>query len=87
MMSSTTSSNTIKKLRYIFAAEGLPKECVSDKGPQLTSDEFKSFMEKNGIKHILVAPYHPSSNGAAERSVQIAKSDLKKFLIEKKLGQ
>ena len=70
-----TSSNTIKKLRYIFSAEGPPKECVSDNGPQLTSDEFKSFMEKNGIKHILVVPYHSSSNGAAERSVQIAKSD------------
>ena len=35
-------------------------------------------MATNGIKHTLVLAYHPSSNGAAERSVQILKQRLEK---------
>ncbi len=81
IMPSITSMRTIKSLRHMFAREGLPKELVSDNGPQLTSDEFTGFLKNNGIKHSLVPPYHPSSNGAAERSVQIAKNALKKHML------
>ena len=31
--------------------------------------EFKNFIHKNAIKHIITAPYHLLSNGAAERAV------------------
>ena len=40
-------------------------------------------MKKNGIKHIFTAPYHPLSNGMAERSVQNFKN-AKKKIIERK---
>ena len=76
MMSSTTSAKTIEVLREIFASYGLPKELVSDNGPQLVSSEFRDFLKKNGVKHTLVPAYHSASNGAAERSVQIVKSTL-----------
>ena len=39
---------------------------------------------KNGIKHTLTPPYHPSTNGAAERSVQIVKHALLKQVLEGK---
>ena len=78
-MTSTTSTKTIECLRSCFASYGIPEQLVSDNGPQFTSDEFKRFTTTNGIKHTLVPAYHPSSNGAAEQSVQILKRHLEKI--------
>ena len=76
-MSSTTADKTIEVLRHLFAAQGLPEQLVSDNGPQFVSEEFAAFMRGNGIRHIRTAPYHPSSNGLAERFVQSFKQALK----------
>ena len=69
-MTSTTSSATIRELRKIFTTFGLPEQLVSDNGPQFVSAEFSQFLKGNSIKHIKSAPYHPSTNGIAERFVQ-----------------
>ena len=61
----------------MFAAYGLLQLLVSDNGPQFTSTEFADFLKQNGIKHIKSAPYHPSTNGAAERFVRTLKHALK----------
>ncbi len=74
---STTSKETIRCLRET-ARFGLPELIVSDNGTSFTSEEFKLFVEKNGIKHKTTAPYHPATNGLAERAVQVIKNGLKK---------
>ena len=79
VMNKTTSQQTIDRLRHTFALNGLPKELVSDNGPQFTSAEFSEFCKVNGIRHIRTSPYHPASNGQAERSVQTIKSGLNKI--------
>ena len=76
-MNSTTAGRTIVELRRLFSSYGLPEQLVSDNGPQFVSDEFSTFMKMNGIKHIRCSPYHPSSNGAAERFVQTFKKAMK----------
>ena len=76
-MSSTTAVCTITVLRETFARFGIPEQLVLDNGPQFQSDEFKQFMTTNRIKHIRSSPYHPASNGAAERMVQTLKHALK----------
>ena len=75
-MSSTTSLTTINVLNEFFSRQGLLELMVLDNGPQFTSHEFKEFCSNNGI-HITSAVHKPSTNGQAERVVQILKSAIK----------
>ena len=64
-----TSTGTIQKLRHMFATHGIPDTIVSDNSSVFTSKEFQQFVQLNGIKYVTTAPYHPASNGLAERAV------------------
>lgn len=76
--SSTTTQATISMLEELFAAYGIPITIVSDNGPQFTATEFKEFIQRIGVKyHKRTAPYHPATNGQAERYVQTVKDALK----------
>ena len=78
MVNSANTTNTIEHLRCLFATHGLPEMIVSDNGSVFTSLEFQDFCVKNGIKHVKSAPYHPASNGLAERAVQTFKEAMKR---------
>lgn len=86
-MYSTNASSTIDELRLIFGEHGIPEEVVSDNGPPFQSLEFKLFIRLNGVKHVLTPPYHPASNGAAERSIRIVKEALSKQVIQGTVGK
>ncbi|UYV60111.1 K02A2.6-like [Cordylochernes scorpioides] len=74
----TSTRETIEQLRCLFARFGIPRTLVSDNGTGFTSEEFRQFMTRNGIRHLRTAPFHPSSNSLAERAVQTIKTGLKK---------
>ncbi|XP_058814254.1 uncharacterized protein K02A2.6-like [Topomyia yanbarensis] len=76
---STTAFTTINMLRSLFARLGMPETLVSDNGPQFASAEFDKFCLENGVNHITTAPYHPQSNGQAERFVDTFKRSVKKI--------
>lgn len=80
-VSSTTAEVTVRKLIEIFGIEGLPRTIVTDNGTQFTSTVFKTFCERNGIIHLTSAPFHPQSNGEAERLVRTFKEKLRKILL------
>ncbi len=75
---STTSRTTVRLLEQLFATHGFPEVIVSDNGTCFASAEFSVFCAANGIRHLRTAPYHPASNGLAERAVQTVKQGLKK---------
>ena len=90
IVNSATTATTIQKLRTMFATHGLPRTVVSDNGSMFTSSDFEEFMQRNGIRHIRTAPYHPASNGLAERAVQTLKEGLKRLTsgcLETKLSR
>uniref|UniRef100_A0A5S6QJF2 RNA-directed DNA polymerase n=1 Tax=Trichuris muris TaxID=70415 RepID=A0A5S6QJF2_TRIMR len=64
-----SSKAAISALRSLFATHGLPDCVISDNGSAFTSTEFAEFMKSNCIRHMTTAPFHPASNGQAERSV------------------
>ena len=76
LMESTTTSKTIRVLQDMFACWGIPEQIVTDNGLQFISSDITMFLTSHGLKHIRTAPYHPASNGAAERVVQTVKQAL-----------
>ena len=74
---SANSINTVRKLAELFLFFGNPEQIVSDNGTTFTAMEFSEFCTSNGIRHIRSAPYHPATNGEAERFVQVFKKALR----------
>ena len=83
-LSSPATGPTIRVLQSVFATHALPEIMVSDNGSDFTSQEFGNFMKSKGIVHITTAPYHPSSNGLAERAVQTFKAEMKRMKNEQR---
>ncbi|KAL3213425.1 hypothetical protein MRX96_051690 [Rhipicephalus microplus] len=74
--SSMTSQTVISALQKLFATHGLPDIIVSDNGAQFKSTEFREFLDSNLIRQVTSAPFHPSTNGQAERMVRTTKEGL-----------
>ncbi|XP_076037654.1 uncharacterized protein LOC143023062 [Oratosquilla oratoria] len=69
----TTSSNTIRMFCNYFREVGVPLRLRTDGGPQFTSQEFRSFAARWGVRHIVTSPHYPQSNGHAEAAVKAIK--------------
>ncbi|XP_017482654.1 PREDICTED: uncharacterized protein K02A2.6-like [Rhagoletis zephyria] len=76
LTSNMTTETTVEKCREIFAQFGVTNVLVSDHGRQFNSTEFQKFLKENGVIHKQGAPYHPATNGQAERYVQTIKNKL-----------
>lgn len=76
-MTSTAAEKTVHTFRSLFSRYGIPDQIVTT-SPQFIAEEFKQFCIGNGIKCTLIAPYHPSSNGEAEKFVQTFKTVIRK---------
>ncbi|XP_053229004.1 uncharacterized protein K02A2.6-like [Podarcis raffonei] len=80
MVPSMASAAVIKVLRQLFATHGLPETIVSDNGAAFVSQEFRAFLADNFIRGVTSAPFHPSSNGQAERMVRTAKESIARLM-------
>jgi transposase InsO family protein len=70
MKNDTSAKNLIYALEQVIDWFGPPETLVTDNGPPFNSYEMNQFYDKYGINHITTAPYHPASNGLAERFVR-----------------
>ncbi|XP_058448351.1 uncharacterized protein K02A2.6-like [Malaya genurostris] len=75
-----TTAATLTMFREIFSRHGMPETLITDNGTQFTSENFESYCTNNGILHLKTPPYHPQSNGLAERFVDTFKRTLRKIM-------
>jgi transposase InsO family protein len=54
--------------------EAKPK-IISDNGPQYIAREFKEYARTMGMRHVLISPYYPQSNGKIERFHKTLKNE------------
>src|SRR5204862_2977902 len=78
-MTSITTDSTIQALSRIFINELLPDTSFLANGTQFTSQQFEKFCSLHGIEHLTTAPFHPASNGEAERFVRTIKTSMTKI--------
>lgn len=60
--------NKVAEFLYeeIFTRYGVPREIVSDQGPQFTSTLIAVLVNEYNIRHMKSTPYHPQENGQVE---------------------
>lgn len=80
VMSNITAQKTVQVFKNIFIRYGYPLHLVTDNGPTWTSEEFKFFCKKVGVKQSFSPPYYPATNGLAERFVESFKSHVVKIV-------
>lgn len=64
---STTSDETVKKLKIVTAVFGNPSQIITDKGTAFTGSDFESYCESNGIEVVHSTTGNPRGNGQVER--------------------
>ena len=59
---------------------GAPLEVVSDNGTEFCNEVLKNYMDLGGTEHVTTTPYHPQSNGKAERINPAIKEYLRSYV-------
>ena len=83
-LTSMTVNQVIAICRSQFSRHGIPDILITDNGPQFSSHTFRCFTQQYQFNHHTSSPYHPQSNGMAEKAVQIVKRLMKKAVHDGK---
>lgn len=67
----------------MFSRVGVPREILSDRGSQFTSDMMKEVCRLMSLKQIMTTPYHPQCNGLCEKFNGTLKQMLKRTCAER----
>ncbi|XP_072180111.1 uncharacterized protein [Diadema setosum] len=70
-------------LLSIYSRVGFPKEMLTDRGAQFTSDIMREVSRLLSIRHVTTTPYHPQCNGLVERFNGTLKQMLNKMCEER----
>ena len=72
-----TAASVKKVLETTFARFGIPTTLVSDNAAEFHDQNWINWLLKLGCKPVKTPPYHPQSNGLAERMVKTIKTGMK----------
>ena len=79
------TAHTMARVLYnnFFSIFGFPQKLMSDQGTEFTRDMVTAMCKLLGIEKIRTTPYHPQTNGSAERVHQILQRMIRKLNLEK----
>ena len=79
-------AHTMARVLYnnFFSVFGFPQKLMSDQGTKFTRDVITAMCKLLGIEKIRTTPYHPQTNGSAERVHQTLQRMIGKLDLEKR---
>ena len=78
------SETVINKCKKVFSQFAIPKELITDNGPEFSSHKFRSLPKTWDILYKTISPHYHQSNGLAGRSIQTVKRTLNKAKLNSK---
>eukprot|EP00253_Pinus_taeda_P033853 PITA_33853 len=63
-----TEDSVIQFLFHLFVRYGLPRELITDGGPQFVGNKLAATLNNYHVQHKITTPYHPQANGQVESS-------------------
>ena len=77
------TASVAEALHSIYSRVGFPKEMLTDRGSQFTSDVMREVSRLLSIRNVTTTPYHPQCNGLVERFNGTLKQMLNKMCEER----
>ena len=68
-----------KLIQGVLCRHGAPERIISDRGPNFTSDVFRSVTDMLGMKQNMTSGYHPQADGQSERLIGTLKNLISKL--------
>eukprot|EP00253_Pinus_taeda_P028153 PITA_28153 len=72
--------SVIQLLFHLFVRYGLPRELITDGGPQFVGNKLAATLNNYHVQHKITTPYHLQANGQVESSNKVIESILTKTI-------
>ena len=70
-VSKATEDSVVQFLFQIFVRYGLPRDIITDGGPQFVGNKLAETLQNYHIQHKITTPYHPQANGQVESTNKV----------------
>jgi hypothetical protein len=67
-------------VQHVFSKHGMPKEVVSDRGPQFNNQFWEELCKRLGMDRRMSSAYHPQSNGQTERVNRVIEEMMRSYI-------
>ena len=81
----TAESTALALWNHVFCVHGCPRVILSDNGAPFRSELVRRLHDLLGVRQVFTTPYHPRTNGMAERVHRYLKATLR-IMITKRSG-
>ena len=70
---------------WIYRGHGVPARILSDQGSNIDGHTFREFCRQLGVEKRRTTPYHPETDGMAERNIGMVKQVIRCLQLDRKL--